>query len=42
MDSFSILTLVNPVVLLLTETGNFALNVVSLVLRLFGINLPFF
>lgn len=42
MDSFSILNLVNPIVSLLTETGNFALNVVSFVLRLIGINVPFF
>ena len=42
MSSFDGLSLVAPIVNLLTETGNFLLNLVSLLLRLLGIEVAFF
>ena len=41
MEPFDPLRLVAPIINLVTETGNLVLNVVSLLLRLIGVNIPF-
>ena len=41
MEAFDPLVLVAPIVNLLTQTGNFVLNIISLVLRVLGVRVLF-